>query len=496
MNKFNQKSIIATLAFCLLSLISYGQNSSFTPKPYGAIPSARQLKWHETEMYCMVCFAPITFTGEERGYGDADPNVFKPTNFDALQIVKAAKSGGFKGIVYVAKHHDGFAMWPSKVSKYNISASSWKNGKGDIMREFQLATKKEGLKLGVYCSPWDRNNLNYGTPAYVEDYRNELKELYSNYGPLFMSWHDGANGGDGYYGGRKEERKVDPATYYDWLNTWKITRKMQPDAAIFSDAGLDVRWVGNEEGFAKETCWSTIDLKSTDDRPAMPGFINTSNLGSGTRNGKKWIPFEADVPLRPNWFYHSRDDDKVKSVEKLFEIYCTSVGRGGGMDLGLSPNREGLLHQNDVKVLAEFGRLLKQVFAVNLAKKAKISVSDLRNKNQKFGVANLTDADRYSYWATNDNVHTATIDLEFTKPTEFTILQLRENIKLGQRIDSIKVDIYKDKKWEKLTSATSIGANRIIRFADHQTAEKLRIQIYAPVSITVSDLGLYLEPKK
>lgn len=489
-----KKNLLTLMTSLFVSF--HAQAQSTPPKPYGAIPTARQLKWHETEMYCLIHFGPITFTGEQRGYGDADPKVFNPSKLDAGQIIKAAKAGGFKGIILVAKHHDGFHMWPTKVSKYNISASSWKNGKGDVVKEFQMACKKEGLKFGLYNSPWDRNNLNYGSAAYVDDYRNELKELYSNYGPLFMSWHDGANGGDGFYGGKKEQRKVDPGSYYDWLNTWKITRKLQPDAAIFSDAGLDVRWVGNEEGFAPETCWSTITLKSTDTRPAMPGFIDTKNLGSGTRNGKKWIPFEADVPLRPNWFYDADDDDNVKSVEKLFEIYCTSVGRGGGLDLGLSPNKEGLLHQNDVEVLSNFGILLKEVFADNLAKKAKISVSDTRAAGKKFGIGNLTDTDRYSYWATKNNIHKASVQLSYSKPIQFSIIQLRENIKLGQRIDNVKVQIFNNNQWEEIAEATSIGANKIIRLKSAQTADKIRILISAPVSITLSDVGIYQEPIK
>lgn len=499
---------LSLLAFGLcLTSVSIAQTKA--PKPYGALPSERQLKWHETEMYCLIHFTPTTFQNKEWGYGDAEPSLFNPTKFNALQIVEAAKAGGFKGIIAVAKHHDGFALWPTKTSDYNISKSNWRNGKGDMVKDFQQAAKQEGLKFGVYCSPWDRNNPNYGSPAYVNIYRKQLKELYSNYGELFMSWHDGANGGDGYYGGKKEQRKVDQSNYYDWHNTWEnITRKMQPNAAIFSDVGLDVRWLGNEKGLAPETSWATITIQGKNGKPAMPGFMDQANLGSGTRDGKQWIPFEADVALRPGWFYHKDQDDKVKSVAQLFNIYCNSVGKGGGLDLGLSPNTEGLLHQNDVDTLAKFGAMLKQVFANNQAKQAKITLSNVRGQVEYllsavnrsdirkkelllFGSANLTDADRYSYWATDDVVRNVTAELEFTKPVNFSIIQLRENIKLGQRIDSVQVEIFKNNAWLQIAKATSIGANRIIRLPQPETADRVRIKFYSPVCIAVSELGVY-----
>lgn len=494
MNPFAKRNFLIASAL-LLSTAAYSQNQS-APSPYGALPTARQLKWQETEMYCIVHFTPTTFQNKEWGYGDADPFIFNPSNFSAQQIVSAAKSGGFKGIVYVAKHHDGFALWPTKTSAYNISKSPWKNGKGDMVREFQLAAKAEGMKFGIYCSPWDRNNTTYSTPEYITVYRNQLKELYSNYGDLFMSWHDGANGGDGSYGGKNEKRKVDQSSYYDWTNTWAITRKLQPNAAIFSDIGLDVRWVGNEKGIAPETSWSTITVKGIDGKPAMPGFLDDANLGIGTRGGKQWIPFEGDVALRPGWFYHPEQDNQLKTTEQLFTIYCNSVGHGGALDLGLSPTTEGRLHPNDVAALAAFGKFIKQVFAHNLAKEAVITVSNLRGKQEKlFGTVNLTDADRYSYWATDDKIHQATATLSFKKPVKFSLIQLRENIKLGQRIDSVVVEYYNNNQWLPLAKATSIGANRIIRLAHPLNTAKIRIRIYAPVSLALSDIGLFLEPE-
>ncbi|GAA4802287.1 alpha-L-fucosidase [Olivibacter ginsenosidimutans] len=489
-----------TTVFLLLLLTgvlsrSWAQAFDDAPKPYGALPSARQLAWQETELYCLIHFTPTTFQDKEWGYGDADPSLFNPKHFNAEQIVAAAKAGGFKGIISVAKHHDGFALWPTKTAAYNISESPWRQGKGDMVKEFQLAAKKLGLKFGVYCSPWDRNNPAYGTPQYIEVYRNQLKELYSNYGDLFMSWHDGANGGDGYYGGRKEKRQVDQSTYYDWKNTWAITREMQPNACIFSDIGWDVRWVGNEKGGAPETSWTTITFTGKDGKQAMPGFLDDSNLGNGTRNGELWIPTECDVPLRPGWFYHASQDDQVKTPAVLFDLYCKSVGRGGALDLGLSPNTDGVLHPKDVAVLKDFGSLLKNIFDHNLIKGATITASNTRhNRIDRYGVGQLTDADRYSYWATDDNVKQAELTIDLPRPTTWNIMRLRENIKLGQRIDSISVDAWQDGKWHRIASATSIGANRIIRMKQFTTSQKLRIKIMAPVSIALSDLGLFAEP--
>lgn len=495
MTSFLKKTALGLCLSISLSLC-IAQEPDDAPQPYGALPSARQLLWHETEMYCLIHFTPTTYQDKEWGYGDADPGIFNPKHFDAEQIVAAAKAGGFKGIITVAKHHDGFALWPTKTAAYNISESPWRDGKGDLVKEFQEATQKLGLKFGVYCSPWDRNNPSYGTPAYLEIYRNQLKELYSNYGELFMSWHDGANGGDGYYGGKKEQRRVDQSIYYDWPNTWAITREMQPNASIFSDVGPDARWVGNEKGIAPETSWSTITPIGIDGKPPMPGFLDDSNLGSGDRDGKYWIPTECDVPLRPGWFYHAAQDDQVKSVATLFDLYCKSVGRGGAFDLGLAPNKDGLLHERDVETLREFGELLEQVFSENLAAQAKITANNIRHGNDDhYGVANLIDADRYSYWATNDEETKPELVLALDGAKEFNIIQIRENIKLGQRIDSVLVSQWHEGQWKALGKATSIGANRLIRLAEPVSTNQVKLQFFAPVAVAVSEIGLYIEPE-
>lgn len=465
--------------------------------PYGPLPTPAQLKWHETEMYCLIHYGVDTYTDKEWGYGDEDPAIVNPAKFSAEQIVSAAKAGGFKGVIVVAKHHDGLCLWPTKTTEHNISKSPWKNGKGDIVKEFRIACDKLGMKLGIYCSPWDRNSSLYGTPEYVSMYRQQLKELYRNYGPLFISWHDGANGGDGYYGGSRGIRKIDRTSYYGWDTIFSITRKMQPSAVIFGDIGPDVRWVGNEHGYAGDTCWSTFTPQAPDDgKKPSNGYSKYWLATKGTKNGKYWMPAECDVPLRPGWFYHAAQDSQVKSPNTLLELYYKSVGRGADLDLGLAPNREGRLHANDVKTLAEFGQLLKEIFSENLARNARLTASNIRGNNtKKYGPSLLLDNDRYSYWATDDDVLHPELVIDLGKNKTFNVIRLRENIKLGQRITSFAIYAFENGQWKELASATSIGANRLIRLSRNVITNKLRLRITgANACIALSDFGLFKEP--
>lgn len=458
-------------------------------KPYVAIPSKRQLAWHDTEVYGLIHFTPTTFENKEWGFGDADPQTFNPTDFNADQIIKAAKAGGLKGIILVAKHHDGFALWPTKTTTYNISKSPFRNGKGDMVREIEQAARKNGLKFGVYCSPWDRNNPKYGTTEYLAIYQAQLKELYSNYGQLFMSWHDGANGGDGYYGGAREKRSIDNTTYYDWNNTWAITRKMQPMANIFSDIGWDVRWVGNENGYANETSWATFTpMPPKGKNVAVPGQANYPESPEGIRNGKFWMPAECDVPLRQGWFYHAKEQPKTPIA--LFDLYLKSVGRGAGLDLGLAPDTRGQLHEDDVAALQSFGNMVKHTFATNLAKGAQLKASNTRGKT--YAVANLLDGNKQSYWATTDQVHQAIIEIDLKTPKTFDIVSLQEYIPLGQRIEGYTIEILENNIWKKVYEGTSIGAKRLIRLEHAVTTNKVRLNLTkSPVCITLSEFGLY-----
>ncbi|MET0570854.1 MAG: alpha-L-fucosidase [Pedobacter agri] len=475
--------------FILLLLIFSKVIAQTAPKPYGALPSKRQLAWHDLEVYGLIHFTPTTFENKEWGFGDADPKTFNPTDFNAEQIIQAAKAGGLKGIILVAKHHDGFALWPTKTTDYNITKSPFRNGKGNLVKEVEQAARKNGLKFGVYCSPWDRNNPLYGTNKYLSVYQAQLKELYSDYGELFMSWHDGANGGDGYYGGAREKRSIDNTTYYDWTNTWGITRKMQPMANIFSDIGLDIRWVGNEDGHAAETSWATFTPMAPDGKnAAVPGQANYPQSPGGIRNGKFWMPAECDVPLRKGWFYH--ETEKPKTPEMLFDLYLKSVGRGAGLDLGLAPDTRGQLHADDVAALKAFGRIVKNTFSNNLAKGATISSSNSRGK--KFNPALALDGNKQTYWATADDTSNASLEIDLKAPKSFDIIGLQEYIPLGQRIEAYMIEIWENNSWKKIYEGTSIGAKRLIKLDQAVTTNKVKISITkSPVCITLSEVGLY-----
>ncbi|MHC8947442.1 alpha-L-fucosidase [Sphingobacterium hungaricum] len=486
------------LNICFLALSPMFLQAQDEPKPYGALPSERQLKWHEMETYVLIHYTPTTFQNKEWGYGDADPKLFNPSHFDANQIAKAAASGNFKGLISVAKHHDGFCLWPTKTTSYSVASSPWENGKGDMVKDFMEASHQAGLKFGVYLSAWDRNDTRYGTAEYADAYRAQLTELMTQYGELFTSWHDGANGGDGYYGGLNEKRVVDRTTYYEWVErTWPIVRKLQPNAMIFSDVGPDMRWVGNEKGFAAETSWATITPKGLNGNAALPGVVDDSNLMTGNRNGEFWIPAECDVPQRPGWFYHPDQDSKVKTPDELFEIYLKSVGRGGGMNLGLAPMPQGILHQNDVKSLKAFGEKLTNTFSKNLIDGATLKASNTRNRDdKKFDVAHLLDDDRYSYWATDDDVKNSVVEITLPEKREFDLIRIRENIKLGQRIDSVQIEVNKNGNWEYLASATSIGASRIIKLNKPSSELSYRIKIFAPVAPALSEISFFKEYEK
>lgn len=489
-----KKNIIILLFGCMAAGFAICQPP---PKPYGPLPTPAQLKWHEMEMYGLIHFGVDTYTDKEWGYGNEDAALVNPKKFNAEQIVAAARAAGLKGVIVVAKHHDGLCLWPTSTTEHNISKSPWRNGKGDMVKEYQQACNKLGMKLGIYCSPWDRNNAAYGSAEYVSVYRSQLKELYSRYGPLFISWHDGANGGDGYYGGANEKRNIDRTTYYGWDTTFAITRKMQPSAVIFGDIGPDVRWVGNEEGHAGETCWATFTPEAPDEgRKPSNGYVKYWLATEGTRNGEYWMPAECDVPLRPGWFYHPSQDEQAKSPYTLLDLYYKSVGRGANLDLGLAPDRDGLLHANDVKTLKEFGELLGKIFSNNLAKNAAFTASNIRGNNAaKYGTAFLTDKDRYSYWATNDDMLTPGLIIDLKKPQTFNVIRLRENIRLGQRITSFAIDVFENGQWKEIAAATSIGSNRLIRLPQNITSAKLRLRITsANACIALSDFGLFKEP--
>ncbi len=457
----------------IIGLTGFSQSKKVAqPKPVLPVPSANQLAWHKMETNAFIHFTTNTFTGLEWGNGDEKESIFNPTAANAGQWADVLKETGFKTMILTCKHHDGFCLWPSKYTEHSIKNSPYKDGKGDIVREASDACKKYGLKFGVYLSPWDRNQATYGKPEYITYYRNQLKELFTQYGPIVEMWFDGANGGSGYYGGAKETRKINAATYYDWPKTLAMIRSMQPNVVFFSDAGPGVRWVGNESGLAGETNWNTI---STDTLHAGKAGIEKI-LNTGSPDGDKWIPAEVDVSIRPGWFYHASEDEKVKTPERLFEIYLTSVGRGSTLLLNIPPDKRGLFNEIDVQSLRGFKALLDKTFADNLAQAADVTASSYRGKSKDYAPANLTDGKENTYWATDDGVTTGSFEVSLAKSSIVQYITLQEYIQLGQRVKSFTVEVWKDNAWVQAASATTIGYKRILKIEPVET-NKIRINI-------------------
>ena len=459
------------------------------PQPFGPVPTARQIAWHEMEFYGFVHFTVNTFTDKEWGYGDEPESVFYPTDFSAEQIVQTAKATGMKGLIVTAKHHDGFCLWPSQFTEHSVKNSPWKNGRGDFLREMSAACRKACLKFGIYLSPWDRNSAIYGKPEYLTYYCNQLRELLTNYGPIFEIWFDGANGGDGFYGGARDKRNIDRRTYYDWDNTRAIVRELMPGAMMFSDGGPDVRWVGNENGVAGDPCWATMNRADF-----FPGQASEKRLNSGDRPGTDWIPAECDVSIRPGWFYHAKEDGRVKTPEQLVNLYFESVGHGASFLLNLPPDRRGRIADADVKSLRAFRSQLDGIFARNLADGAKVTASNVRGNDQTFAAKNVLVGGSKNYWSTDDEATRPELILDLGRPRTFNIVSLREYLPLGQRVEAFALDQWRDAQWAQFAEGTSIGSHRLIR-GDFVTTSKVRLRItQSPVCPALAEIGLFAEP--
>jgi alpha-L-fucosidase len=439
------------------------------------------------EYYMFVHFTVNTFTDREWGLGDEAETVFNPTELDCRQWARVATEAGMKGIILTAKHHDGFCLWPSRFTDHSVKRSKWKNGDGDVIRELSKACKEYGLKLGIYLSPWDRNSAVYGKPEYITYYRNQLRELLSEYGDIFEVWFDGANGGDGYYGGARETRKIDNRTYYDWPNTWNVVRDLQNGAVMFSDAGPDVRWVGNESGLGSPTNWSLLKREEM-----YPGGDFASILGAGHEDGNYWVPAEVDVSIRPGWFYHAQQDSQVKSPEKLMELYYASVGRNCNLLLNVPPDRRGLLNENDVRTLIDFKGLRDKEFAVDLARNKKAKTSATRGKRFLPSFAN--DGDPGTYWATPDNVMSASLTIDLGAETEVNRVLIQEYIRLGQRVQKYSVQALVRNEWKTVVDGTTIGYKVIRKFPVIKTSV-VKINIERSKSCpAISNVELFRAP--
>jgi len=473
--------------YCIALSICLSCNKIEAPSPLGPVPSENQMRWQEMEYYAFVHFSLNTYTDQSWGYGNEDINLFNPKELDCRQWAHICKESGMKGIILTAKHHSGFCLWPSQYTEYSVKNAPWKNGKGDVVREMADACKEYGLKLGIYVSPWDRNHPAYGKPEYITYFRNQIKELLTNYGPIFEIWFDGANGGNGYYGGANENRTIDRTTYYDWKNTYKMIREIQPDIVIWNDGGDrgDLRWVGTEAGYVGETNWSLLNAT---------GEVTWNMLHFGLENGNSWVPAEVNTSIRPEWFYHPSEDNKVKTVPQLLDTYYNSVGRNGTLLLNFPIMPNGLIHHNDEKAAVELAATVKASFDNNLAENKKATATNVRGNSKEFSADNSLDNNNETYWATDDSVTTASLTIDFEKPTLMNRFLVQEYIRLGQRVKSFAVETFVNGTWKELATGTTIGYKRILRFPGVETT-KVRFTITGSKGCPViSNVGIYNAP--
>ena len=436
------------------------------PAPVLPVPTPEQIKWQKMENYAFVHFGLNTFNDLEWGYGNTPAETFNPTDLDCEQWVRIIKAAGLKGVILTAKHHDGFCLWPTKTVDYNISNSPYKNGKGDMVRELSDACKKHGLKFGLYLSPWDRHNAEYGREGYQKTYHEQINELISNYGPLFEFWFDGANGGNGWYGGTNETRSIDPKTYYGYETAREMIKAKHPEAMIFGGTVPDIRWIGNESGWAGETNWSPYSLDKE---------THYTQNQWGMKDGNQWLPGECDVSIRPGWFYHPEEDNRVKTVEQLTDLYYRSVGHNATLLLNFPVDRNGLIHPVDSANAVDFHKNIQKQLAHNLLSGVVAEVSDERGG--KYTAKAMTDNDYDTYWATNDGVVSATVEFDLPQQEKVNRMMLQEYIPLGQRVKSFVVEYNKDGQWlpVKLNEeTTTVGYKRLLRF-ETVTTDKLRV---------------------
>ena len=436
----------------------------------GPVPNENQLRWQQMEVYAFIHYSLNTYTDQEWGFGNEDPQLFNPSDLDCRQWARVCKQAGMRGIIFTAKHHCGFCMWPSAYTDYSVKNSPWKQGKGDVVRELADACREEGLEFAVYLSPWDRNHPEYGRPAYVEYFRNQLRELLTNYGDIFEVWFDGANGGDGWYGGANETRKIDRTTYYEWPETYKMIRELQPKCLIWNDGSDrgDLRWVGTEAGNVGETNWSLLN---------HDGEVTWPMLHYGLEDGDSWVPGETNTSIRPGWFYHETENEHVKSLSKLMDTYYKSVGRNSTLLLNFPIAPNGRIHPTDSLRGIAFKKMIQEVFRENLIASPPTPLQGERG------------------------VVTYTIDIQ--KGAACNRFVAEEDIRYGQRVKKFSLEAEVDGKWiplkdelvEGSDGLTTIGHRRIICFPTIK-ATKLRFTITdAKCTPIIKKLGVYLAPE-
>jgi alpha-L-fucosidase len=462
------------LLFVLSILYLKAPVSAQSVPAVGPLPSEVQLKWQDANFYLFVHFGPNTFTNLEWGKGSEKEDVFNPTALDCRQWCRIAKAAGAKGIILTAKHHDGFCLWPSAFSDHTVAQSSWRNGKGDVLKELSIACKEAGLSFGVYLSPWDRNHPAYGTPAYNDVFVNMMKEVVARYGPFFEFWWDGANGEGP--NGKKQ--------LYDWHRFISTMRSIAPNTPLFSDIGPDIRWVGNENGIAGTTNWNLLDTAGFKRGEGAPPV---DTLNQGNVNGANWIPAECDVSIRPGWFYHQAEDSLVKTPKALFAIYLKSVGRGSNLLLNVPADRRGLISSYDSAALMGFARLRKESFHSSLIKKDK-AVILLGEKNV---TDVLTDGNEKTWVSLGKDYITAFLDIRFNKLQEVNCIQLKEPLQNGQRVKSFTIELLNGNQLLYRLEQTTIGHQRILSFPS-QSVNRIQIKINdAKSDPLISEIGVY-----
>jgi alpha-L-fucosidase len=462
------------------------------------VPSPRQLAWQELEFTAFIHFTINTFTDREWGEGTESATAFNPTSLDARQWAKVCKDAGMKMLIVTAKHHDGFCLWPTAYSDHSVRNSPWRNGRGDMIKEVSAACREVGLKFGIYLSPWDRHEKSYGnSPIYNEHFKNQLRELLTGYGEVSEVWFDGACGE-----GPNGKRQV-----YDWQGYYRLVRELQPGAVI-AIMGPDVRWVGTESGFGRETEWSAIpfDTMSAAGAGSLGGSQNPDDsfvpmdrtevdLGSRDklRNARmlRWYPAEVDVSIRPGWFYHASEDNRVKSPEQLLDIFYSSVGRNAVLLLNIPPDRRGLVHENDVRSLAEMRRVLDATFKRNMALQAKVTASDERAGQEGM---QAVDGNQRTSWSAHDIAVAPSLVLDLTKEQVFDVIMLQEDIRLGQRVEAFSVERWVNQTWEEIARGTTIGYKRLLRVPS-VAASRVRLTISSSRDVpAISEFALFKQP--
>lgn len=445
-----RKIILAMWMLASMAFVSFGQKL--------AKPSLQQLEWQQLETTAFLHFTVNTFTGKEWGDGTESPSIFNPVDFDAREMIRTLKETGFKMAIITAKHHDGFCLWPSAYTEHSVKNSPWRNGEGDIVNEIEAACREYGLEFGFYLSPWDRHEPSYGTPEYNAYYKNQLRELLTNYGEIAEVWFDGAKGEDA--------KNME----YDFDGYWDLVRELQPNAVIFSDVGPDVRWVGNETGNAGETCWSAINITAEN----APGKMSPLYLNIGDPYGEFWIPAETDVSIRPGWFYHEEEDILVRSGKNIVDLYYKSVGRNSLLLLNIPPNKRGQFSEIDKKSLYDFREILNDTFKKNFAEgKVEKSLTD-----EKLG-SFITLEKMKPY------------ELNFKKTSSFDRVSLQENIAEGQKNQEALLEYWDGEGWEEITRFTTIGYKRLLRIPLIKTS-KVRITVLESLKpVQLAEVGFY-----